>query len=58
MPPGDAPTSIKIVFDGRSSLVLGERASPTGAYDFTALAQEGVGRVLRFPRTPEALGRR
>ncbi|MFO1115900.1 MAG: hypothetical protein U1E28_09470 [Beijerinckiaceae bacterium] len=54
VPPGDAPTEIsKIVFDGRGRMILGERASPTGAYDFTALAQEGVGRVLRFSRTPE-----
>ena len=48
VPPGEGGTEIsKIVFDGQGML-LAERAAPTGAYDFKALALPGVGRVLRY----------
>jgi hypothetical protein len=49
VPPAAGPTEIsKIVFDDQGRMVLAERPDPTGAYDFHALAREGVGRVLRF----------
>jgi hypothetical protein len=55
VPPALGATEIsKITFDDRGRMLLGERASPSGAYDFAALAQEGVGRVLRY--APVAAG--
>jgi len=33
-------------------LLIAERPAPTGAYDFTALAREGVGRVLHYQQVP------
>ena len=49
VPPGAAPSEIsKITFDERGRMFLAERPEPTGAYDFEALTQEGVGRVLRY----------
>ena len=49
VPPAAGPTEIsKIVFDDQGRMVLAERPDPTGAYNFHALAREGVGRVLRF----------
>ena len=32
--------------------MIAERPAPTGAYDFTALAREGVGRVLHYQQVP------
>jgi hypothetical protein len=53
VPPGSGATEIsKIAFDGQGRMLLAERGAPTGAYDFGALAQPGVGRVLRY--TPGA----
>jgi hypothetical protein len=49
VPPSQGATEIsKITFDDQGRMLLAERAAPTGAYDFAALAQEGVGRVLRY----------
>ncbi|MEF3367721.1 hypothetical protein V3H18_14385, partial [Methylocystis sp. 9N] len=49
VPPGAGATEIsKIVFDEQGRMLLAERAAPTGAYDFVALAQPGIGRVLRY----------
>lgn len=49
VPPGPSPTEIsKIVFDNRGRMLLAERAGPTGDYAMVALAQEGIGRVLRY----------
>jgi len=49
IPPWDGRSEIsKIIFDDEGRMVLAERAAPTGAYDFRALAQEGVARVLRY----------
>ncbi|MBI4274479.1 MAG: hypothetical protein HY659_07245, partial [Rhizobiales bacterium] len=49
VPPNAAPTEIsKITFDDQGRMLLAERAAPTGAYDFAVLAQEGIGRVLRY----------
>jgi hypothetical protein len=38
----------KITFDNPGRMYLAERPAPIGAYDFAALAKEGVGRVLRY----------
>ena len=38
----------KITFDDQGRMLLAERPDPTGAYDFEALTQEGIGRVLRY----------
>jgi hypothetical protein len=47
--PWDGESEIsKIAFDDRGGMLLAERPGPTGAYDFNALAKEGVGRVLRY----------
>jgi len=47
--PWDGESEIsKIAFDDRGGMLLAERPGPTGAYDFNALAKEGVGRVLHF----------
>jgi len=49
VPPWDGESEIsKITFDDRGMMLLAERAVPTGAYDFAALAKEAVGRVLRY----------
>jgi hypothetical protein len=51
IPPGAANTEIsKITFDDQGRMLLAERPAPTGDFSFTALAQEGVGRVLRYAR--------
>jgi len=48
-PPGAGATEIsKIAFDEQGRMLLAERAAPTGAYDFAALARPGIGRVLRY----------
>jgi hypothetical protein len=54
VPPWDGGSEIsKIAFDDQGTILLAERAASTGAYDFGALAREGVGRVLRFaPMAP------
>ncbi|TLG74091.1 hypothetical protein [Methylocystis sp. B8] len=50
--PGAGATEIsKIAFDDQGRMLLAERAAPTGAYDFGALAQPGIGRVLRYAPT-------
>ena len=49
VPPWDGESEIsKIAFDDQGGMLLAERAAPTGAYDFGALAKEGVGRVLHY----------
>lgn len=51
VPPNVGATEIsRITFDDRGRMLLAERAAPTGAYEFAALAQEGIGRVLRYAR--------
>ncbi|MGP0107109.1 YncE family protein, partial [Rhodoblastus sp.] len=48
-PPSNGPTEIsKIAFDAEGRIYLAERAAPTGAFDFEALAQPAIGRVLRY----------
>jgi len=56
--PWDGGSEIsKITFDNPGRMLLAERAAPTGAYDFAALAKPGVGRVLRYRNvTPPAGG--
>jgi hypothetical protein len=47
--PMDGDTEIaKIAFDASGRMLLAERAAPTGAYDFEALAKPAVSRVLRY----------
>jgi hypothetical protein len=49
VPPAEGPTEIsKITFDDQGRMYLAERGVPTGAYDYEALAQEAVSRVLRY----------
>jgi hypothetical protein len=49
VPPGEGPSEIsKIAFDEEGRMLLAERPSPTGARDFEALTQQGIGRVLRY----------
>jgi hypothetical protein len=49
VPPNAFPSEIsKIAFDEEGRMLLAERAAPSGAYDFVALAHEGIGRVLRY----------
>ncbi|MGA3303981.1 MAG: hypothetical protein ABSC72_11930, partial [Methylovirgula sp.] len=49
VPAGSGPSEIsKITFDEQGRIFLAERPDPTGAFDFEALTQEGVGRVLRY----------
>jgi hypothetical protein len=59
-PPSTGPTEIsKITFDEQGRMFLADRAAPTGAFDFEALAVPAIGRVLRYEvvgATPE--GRR
>ena len=48
VPPAAGPTEIsKITFDEQGRMYLAE-AGATGAYDFEALTQPGIGRVLRY----------
>jgi hypothetical protein len=55
VPPWDGETEIsKITFDDKGAMLLAERAAPTGAYDFAALAKEAVGRVLRYQQVAPA----
>jgi hypothetical protein len=47
--PWDGASEIsKIAFDDQGGMLLAERPGATGAYDFNALAREGVGRVLHY----------
>ena len=58
-PPAAGPTEIsKIAFDGQGRMLLAERAAPTGAFDFEALAAPGIGRALRYAIVGAAAGRR
>ncbi len=51
--PWDGQSEIsKITFDDQGGMLLAERPGPTGAYDFNALAKEGVGRVLHYQQVP------
>jgi hypothetical protein len=51
--PWDGQSEIsKITFDDHGGMLLAERPAPSGAYDFTALAREGVGRVLHYQQVP------
>jgi hypothetical protein len=53
--PWDGQSEIsKITFDDHGGMLLAERPAPTGAYDFNALAREGVGRVLHYQRVAPA----
>ena len=57
VPAAAGPTEIsKIVFDGKGNMLLAERAAPTGDYQMVALAQAGIGRVLRYAPVPAAAG--
>jgi hypothetical protein len=57
VPPAAGSTEIsKIVFDSKGDMLLAERASPTGDYQMVALAQAGIGRVLRYAPVPGAAG--
>ena len=48
-PPAAGATEIsKIAFDEQGRMYLAERAAPTGAFDFEALADPAMGRVLRY----------
>ncbi len=52
VPPAAGPTEIsKITFDEQGRMYLADRPAPTGAFDFEALAVEGIGRVLRYAVT-------
>ena len=44
----------KIAFDAGGRMVIAERPAPLGAFDFAALTQEGIGRVLRYARMTTA----
>ena len=58
-PPADGPTEIsKIAFDEQGRMLLAERPAPTGAFDFEALAEPAIGRVLRYAIVGTAAGRR
>jgi len=57
VPPAQGPTEIsKITFDDSGDMILAERAAPTGDYELMALAQAGIGRVLRYTPAPGAPG--
>ena len=48
-PPSTGPTEIsQIAFDEQGRMFLADRAAPTGAFDFEALAVPAIGRVLRY----------
>ena len=52
VPPAAGPTEIsKITFDEQGRMYLADRPAPTGAFDFEALAVQGIGRVLRYAVT-------
>jgi len=59
-PPSTGPTEIsKITFDEQGRMFLADRPAATGVFDFEALADRAIGRVLRYEAmstTPE--GRR
>ena len=58
-PPAAGPTEIsKITFDAQGRMLLAERPAPTGAFDFEALSQSAIGRVLRYAIVGSAAGRR
>ena len=49
VPPSSGPTEIsKITFDEQGRMFLADRAAPTGAFDFEALAVPAIGCVLRY----------
>ena len=53
--PWDGESEIsKIAFDDQGGMLLAERPGSTGAYDFNALAREGVGRVLHYQQVTPA----
>jgi hypothetical protein len=53
VPPALGPSEIsKIVFDDSGDMLLAERAAPTGDYELMAVAQPGIGRVLRYAPVP------
>ena len=57
VPPAQGATEIsKITFDNGGVMVLAERAAPTGDYELMALAQAGIGRVLRYAPSPTTPG--
>lgn len=57
VPPALAATEIvKISFDDRGRMILGERGVTVGAYDFNVLAQESVSRALRYGKIVPAPG--
>jgi hypothetical protein len=57
VPPALGPTEIsKIVFDDSSDMILAERAAATGDYELMAVAQPGIGRVLRYEPVPNPPG--
>ncbi len=58
--PGDGPIT-NIVFDGQGRMLLAQRGSPRGAYDYSAFAEPGKSSVVRYhleapddPATPGA----
>jgi hypothetical protein len=54
VPPALGPSEIsKITFDDSGDMILAERGSPTGDYELMALAQAGIGRVLRYAPVPQ-----
>ena len=58
-PPAAGPTEIsKIAFDEQGRMLLAERPAPRGAFDFEALAEPAIGRVLRYAIVGTAAGRR
>ncbi len=58
-PPATGPTEIsKIAFDEQGRMLLAERPAPRGAFDFEALAEPAIGRVLRYAIVGTAAGRR
>jgi len=58
-PPAAGPTEIsKITFDDQGRMLLAERPAPTGAFDFEALSEPAIGRVLRYAIVGTAGGQR
>jgi len=58
-PPAAGPTEIsKIAFDDQGRMLIAERPVATGAFNFDALAQPGIGRVLRYAAVGTVAGRR
>jgi len=57
VPPAQGATEIsKIAFDDTGDMILAERGAPTGDYELMAVAQAGIGRVLRYAPAPGAPG--